>query len=68
MATPDYVTILARVSKTTRQRIKLVAFNRDKTISELILEGLAKSGDDKLAALIQKELEQRKPGRPFKKS
>jgi len=57
--------IQVRVSEAVQRRAKIVAASRGITVTELVLEALAKVGDDKLTTLIKKEATDRsRPGRP----
>lgn len=52
-------------SPAVRARAKAVAYDRGLGLTEFVLKALAKEGDKKLAALIEKDLNDRaKPGRP----
>ena len=52
-------------SDSVRKRAKAVAYERGLSLTEFVLQALAKEGDKKLAALIEKDLEDRTgPGRP----
>ena len=56
------------MSDAVRRQAKVVAAERGTTLVNLVLLGLAKIGDKKLTALIQKELaEKSAPGRPTQK-
>ena len=55
-------------SAAVRERAKAVAYDRSMSLTEFVLHALAKEGDKKLSALIEKDLSDRtKPGRPVKK-
>jgi|GEM_PF-1094199 len=55
------------ISSKAKARAKAVAAEKEMTLSELVLTGLTKVGDDKLASLIKEELEKRSGrGRPAK--
>lgn len=57
-----------RVTDDLRERAKVVAKNKGLTLSELILQLLAGTGDKQLKDLVNKELNERpKPGRPWDK-
>lgn len=57
-----------RVTDDLRERAKAVAKQKGYTLSELILQLLASTGDKKLKELANKELTERpKPGRPWDK-
>ena len=56
------------MSDAVKHQAKVVAAERGTTLVNLVLLGLAKVGDKKLTALIQKELaEKSAPGRPTQK-
>ena len=62
------VSMQIRVTDDIRERAKVVAKNKGVTLSELLLNLLASTGDKQLKDLIKKELEERpKPGRPWDK-
>ena len=62
------VSMQIRVTDDLRERAKVVAKNNGLTLSELILQLLAGTGDKKLKELANKELKERpKPGRPWDK-
>ena len=62
------VSMQIRVTDDVRKRAKLVAKENGLTLSELVLNLLAKSGDKELKNLVNKELKERpKPGRPWDK-
>ena len=62
------VSMQIRVSDDLRERAKAVAKKHGLTLSELVLQLLANSGDKQLKELINKELKERpKPGRPWDK-
>jgi len=55
-----------RVSDDLRERAKVVAKKNGLTLSELVLQLLAQTGDKQLKDLVSKELQERpKPGRPW---
>ena len=55
-----------RVTDDVRKRAKVVAKENGLTLSELVLNLLAKIGDKELKNLVNKELQERpKPGRPW---
>jgi hypothetical protein len=55
------------ISNKAKARAKAVAADRELTLSELVLTGLTKLGDEKLARLIKEELENKAGrGRPTK--
>ena len=55
------------VSNKVKARAKAVAADREITLSQLVLVGLSKVGDDKLSLLAKEELENKKVrGRPTK--
>lgn len=57
-----------RVTDDVRKRAKLVAKDHGLTLSELVLNLLAQTGDKELKNLVNKELKERpKPGRPWDK-
>jgi antitoxin component of RelBE/YafQ-DinJ toxin-antitoxin module len=57
-----------RVSDDLRERAKAVAKKNGLTLSELVLQLLAQTGDKQLKELVSKELQERpKPGRPWDK-
>jgi hypothetical protein len=57
-----------RVTDDVRKRAKLVAKDNGLTLSELVLNLLAQTGDKELKNLVNKELKERpKPGRPWDK-
>ena len=52
-------------SPAVRERAKAVAYDRGMSLTEFVLEALAKEGDKRLTAEIRKDLGDRtKPGRP----
>ena len=52
-------------SSEVRKRAKAVAYERDQSLTEFVLNALSKEGDKKLAALIEEDLKNRiGPGRP----
>ena len=62
------VSMQIRVADDLRERAKVVAKNNGQTLSELILQLLASTGDKQLKELVNKELKERpKPGRPWDK-
>lgn len=62
------VSMQIRVTDDLRKRAKEVAKDKGLTLSELVLQLLAKTGDKQLKELIDKELKERpKPGRPWDK-
>lgn len=62
------VSMQIRVTDDVRKRAKLVAKDNGLTLSELVLNLLAQSGDKDLKNLVLKELKERpKPGRPWDK-
>lgn len=62
------VSMQIRVTDDLRERAKVVAKNKGLTLSELILQLLAGTGDKQLKDLVNKELNERpKPGRPWDK-
>lgn len=62
------VSMQIRVTDDVRKRAKLVAKENGLTLSELVLNLLAKTGDKELKNLVSKELKERpKPGRPWDK-
>ena len=57
--------IQVRVPENIQKRVKVVAASRGITVTDLVLELLAKIGDEKLTSLIKKEDASRnRPGRP----
>ena len=53
------------VSNKVKARAKAVAADREMTLAQLVLTGLSKVGDDKLAKLVKDEIENRTGrGRP----
>jgi antitoxin component of RelBE/YafQ-DinJ toxin-antitoxin module len=57
-----------RITDDVRKRAKVVAKENGLTLSELVLNLLAKTGDKDLKNLVNKELKERpKPGRPWDK-
>ena len=51
-----------------RDRAKAVAYGRGLSLTEFVLQALAKAGDKELTALIEKDLKERtRPGRPTNK-
>ena len=65
MSTPKRERVQLDMSDAVRRQAKVVAAERGTTLVNLVLLGLAKVGDKKLTALIQKELaEKSAPGRP----
>jgi antitoxin component of RelBE/YafQ-DinJ toxin-antitoxin module len=64
----DIVNMQIRVTESVRTRAKQVAKKHNLTLSELVLQLLANTGDKELKQLIEKELKERpKPGRPWDK-
>lgn len=62
------VSMQIRVTDDVRKRAKVVAKENGLTLSELVLDLLAKTGDKELKNLVSKELKERpKPGRPWDK-
>jgi antitoxin component of RelBE/YafQ-DinJ toxin-antitoxin module len=62
------VSMQIRVTDDLRERAKAVAKKNGLTLSELILQLLANTGDKPLKELVNKELKERpKPGRPWDK-
>jgi antitoxin component of RelBE/YafQ-DinJ toxin-antitoxin module len=62
------VSMQIRVTDDLRERAKVVAKNKGLTLSELVLQLLAGTGDKQLKELANKELKERpKPGRPWDK-
>ncbi len=62
------VSMQIRVIEDVRKRAKVVAKKHRLTLSELVLQSLANTGDKELKSLVSKELEERpKPGRPWDK-
>lgn len=62
------VSMQIRVTDDVRKRAKVVAKDNGLTLSELVLNLLAKTGDKELKNLVNKELKERpKPGRPWDK-
>lgn len=60
------VSMQIRVSDDLRERAKVVAKKNGLTLSELVLQLLAQTGDKQLKDLVNKELDERpKPGRPW---
>lgn len=57
--------IQVKVSNAVHNRAKVVAAERSVNLTDLVLEGLTKVGDKKLASLIEKDISDRNPpGRP----
>lgn len=55
------------VPTSIRNRAKAVAYNKGKTLTELVLQALISIGDKELTELIQKDLDERaQRGRPSK--
>lgn len=53
------------VSNKVKARAKAVAADRETTLSQLVLTGLSKVGDEKLAKLVKEEIENKNGrGRP----
>ncbi len=62
------VSMQIRVTDDLRERAKAVAKKNGLTLSEMILQLLANTGDKQLKELVNKELKERpKPGRPWDK-
>ena len=62
------VSMQIRVTDDLRERAKAVAKKKGLTLSELILQLLASTGDKQLKELANKEMKERpKPGRPWDK-
>ena len=62
------VSMQIRVTDDLRSRAKEVAKSKGLTLSELVLQLLASTGDKQLKEIIKKELKERpKPGRPWDK-
>jgi antitoxin component of RelBE/YafQ-DinJ toxin-antitoxin module len=62
------VSMQIRITDDVRKRAKVVAKENGLTLSELVLNLLAKTGDKDLKNLVNKELKERpKPGRPWDK-
>ncbi|MEO5948905.1 MAG: DUF6364 family protein [Candidatus Saccharimonas sp.] len=62
------VSMQIRVTDDVRKRAKVVAKDNGLTLSELVLNLLAKAGDKELKNFVNKELKERpKPGRPWDK-
>ncbi len=62
------VSMQIRVTDDLRKRAKEVAKQKGLTLSELVLQLLANTGDKQLKELINRELKERpKPGRPWDK-
>ena len=62
------VSMQIRVTDDLRERAKAVAKQKGLTLSELMLQLLASTGDRQLKDLVKKELKERlKPGRPWDK-
>jgi len=62
------VSMQIRITDDVRKRAKVVAKENGLTLSELVLNLLAKIGDKELKNLVSKELKERpKPGRPWDK-
>ncbi len=62
------VSMQIRVTDDVRKRAKLVAKDNGLTLSELVLNLLAQTGDKELKNLVDIELKERpKPGRPWDK-
>ena len=56
------------VSNKVKARAKAVAADREMTLSQLVLTGLSKVGDEKLAKLVKEEIENKiGRGRPTNK-
>lgn len=62
------VSMQIRVTDDLRERAKAVAKQKGLTLSELVVQLLASTGDKQLKELEKKELKERpKPGRPWDK-
>ena len=62
------VSMQIRVTDDLRERAKAVAKKNGLTLSEMILQLLASTGDKQLKELVNKELKERpRPGRPWDK-
>lgn len=62
------ISMQIRVTDDVRKRAKVVAKENGLTLSELVLDLFAKTGDKELKNLVNKELKERpKPGRPWDK-
>jgi len=62
------VSMQIRVTDNLRERAKAVAKKNGLTLSEMVLQLLANTGDKQLKELVNKELKERpKPGRPWDK-
>jgi len=62
------VSMQIRVTDDLRERAKAVAKQKGLTLSELVVQLLANTGDKQLKELAKKELKERpKPGRPWDK-
>ena len=62
------VSMQIRVTDDLRERAKAVAKQKGLTLSELVVQLLASTGDKQLNELAKKELKERpKPGRPWDK-
>lgn len=62
------VSMQIRVTDDLRERAKTVAKQKWLTLSELVVQLLASTGDKQLKELAKKELKERpKPGRPWDK-
>ena len=62
------VSLQIRVTDDLRERAKAVAKQKGLTLSELVVQLLASTGDKQLKELAKKELKERpKPGRPWDK-
>ena len=62
------VSMQIRVTDDLRERAKAVAKQKGLTLSELMLQLLASTGDRQLKDLVKKKLKERpKPGRPWDK-
>jgi len=62
------VSMQIRVTDDLRERAKAVAKKNGLTLSEMVLQLLANTGDKQLKELVNKELKERpKPGRPWDK-
>lgn len=62
------VSMQIRITDDVRKRAKVVAKENGLTLSELVLNLLARTGDNELKKLVTNELKERpKPGRPWDK-
>lgn len=68
MVAPKRERVQIDMSDAVRRRAKAVAAEQGTTLVNLVLLGLTKIGDEKLTALIKKELaDKATPGRPSQK-